>query len=105
MKFSVFVSLVVGLILGIIVGRATSSLGPGPAKPDSRPPAAAAAQQRQLPKADATVWKLPVDGSPIAGSPEALVTLVEFSDYQCPYCGKAHQTIQELQKEYGSRLR
>lgn len=104
MKFSVLVSLVVGLILGIVVGRATSSLVRGP-KPETKPQAAAPLQPRQPPKPDTTVWKLPIDGSPVEGSPDALVTLVEFSDYQCPYCGRLHPTIQQLQKDYGSKLR
>lgn len=104
MKFSTFVSLVVGLLLGIVVGRATSSLGPA-LKPETRPQAAAPQQPRQPPKADATVWKLPIDGSPVEGSPDALVTLVEFSDYQCPFCGRLSPTIQQLQKDYGSKLR
>jgi protein-disulfide isomerase len=104
MKFSVLVSLVVGLILGIVVGRATSSLGPAPTGP-TRPGQAAAQPPRQPPKPDSTVWRIPIDGSPVAGSPDALVTLVEFSDYQCPFCGRANATIQELQKEYGTKLR
>jgi protein-disulfide isomerase len=103
MKFSVLVSLVVGLILGIVVGRATASMGPGAAKPDLR--AQAPQQPRQPPKPDNTVWKIPVDGAPVEGSPDALVTLVEFSDYQCPFCGRATATIQQLQKDYGNKLR
>jgi protein-disulfide isomerase len=103
MKLSAFLSLLVGLVLGLVIGRATSSTVPGPAKPDPR--AAAPSQQRAPPKADATVWRIPVEGSPITGSADAPVTLVEFTDYQCPYCSRAHTTIQQLQKDYGSRLR
>ena len=106
MKFSVLVSLVVGLILGIVVGRATSSVGTGSTGPGGARPAQAAAQQpRQPPKPDATVWRLPIDGSPVEGSPDALVTLVDFSDYQCPFCGRANTTLQQLKKDYGSKLR
>ncbi len=105
MKFSVLVSLVVGLSLGIVIDRAVGPQIPTPGKPDARAQAAAAQQPRQPPKPDNTVWRLPVDGSPIAGSPTALVTLVEFSDYQCPFCQRAHVTIQQVQKDYGNRLR
>jgi protein-disulfide isomerase len=105
MKFSVLVSLVVGLILGVGIDRAVLSQAPAPSRPDARAQAAAAQQARQPPKPDTTVWRLPVEGSPTAGSPDALVTLVEFSDYQCPFCQRAHVTIQQLQKDYGSRLR
>jgi protein-disulfide isomerase len=104
MKFSVLVSLVVGLILGIFVGRATSSLGPS-GKSEVRPQTAAAQPPRPPLKPDTTVWRLSIDGSPVEGSPDALVTLVEFSDYQCPYCGRANTTVQQLKKDYGSKLR
>jgi protein-disulfide isomerase len=104
MKFSILVSLVVGIVLGVIIDRAVTASPMPFTKPDARAQAGAA-QQRQPPKPDATVWRLPIDGSPVQGSPDALVTLVEFSDYQCPFCGRAHTTIQQLQKDYGSRLR
>jgi protein-disulfide isomerase len=41
----------------------------------------------------------------IQGSADAPVTLVEYGDYQCPYCGAAHPIIQEVQARMGDRLR
>jgi protein-disulfide isomerase len=38
------------------------------------------------------------------GSTNAPVTLVEFADYQCPYCQKVNPQIQQLKKEYGDKL-
>ena len=39
------------------------------------------------------------------GSDEALVTLVEYGDYQCPYCGRAEVVIRELLETFGDDLR
>jgi protein-disulfide isomerase len=38
------------------------------------------------------------------GSTDAPVVLVEFADYQCPYCQKVNPQIQQLKKEYGDKL-
>ncbi len=38
------------------------------------------------------------------GSASAPVVLVEFADYQCPYCQKVNTQIQQLKKEYGDKL-
>ena len=39
------------------------------------------------------------------GPPDAPVTLVEYGDYECPYCGKAHPLVKQLQDELGGKLR
>lgn len=41
----------------------------------------------------------------IEGYDDAPVTLVEYGDYQCPYCGEAHPVIKRLQKALGKKLR
>jgi protein-disulfide isomerase len=40
----------------------------------------------------------------IAGSPRAKIVLVEYGDYQCPYCGAAYPIVKKIRKELGSRL-
>jgi protein-disulfide isomerase len=41
----------------------------------------------------------------IEGREDAPVILVEYADYQCPYCGAAHPVIKRLQKSLGKKLR
>jgi len=38
------------------------------------------------------------------GDPNAPVTLVEFADYECPYCQNVNPQIQQLKKEFGDKL-
>jgi protein-disulfide isomerase len=41
----------------------------------------------------------------IQGADDARVTLVEYGDYECPYCGQAYPIVQAIQKKMGDRLR
>jgi protein-disulfide isomerase len=41
----------------------------------------------------------------IQGPETASVTLVEYGDYQCPYCGQAYPIVHEIQKQLGGHLR
>jgi protein-disulfide isomerase len=45
------------------------------------------------------------DGDHIDGPDDAMVTLVEFGDYECPYCGQAYYVVKALQQQLGERLR
>ena len=41
----------------------------------------------------------------IQGSSSTVVTLVEYGDYQCPFCGDVYPIIKKLQKHFGGQLR
>jgi protein-disulfide isomerase len=41
----------------------------------------------------------------IEGPQNAPIVLVEYGDYQCPYCGAAYPIVKKVQKELGDRLR
>ena len=51
------------------------------------------------------VFNISTSGAPSMGPPTAPVTLVEFSDFECPYCSKAAVTVNKLKKKYGKKLR
>jgi protein-disulfide isomerase len=40
----------------------------------------------------------------IQGAPDAVVTLVEYGDYQCPYCGAAYPIVKQVQEAMGDGL-
>jgi protein-disulfide isomerase len=67
---------------------------------------AAAENKEENPKDDTTtVFKVPLGNSPILGSPNALVTIVEFSDFQCPFCSKVEPTLKSIRDKYGDKVR
>lgn len=49
--------------------------------------------------------KIDIKGRPVRGNANAKVVVVNYDDFQCPYCSHVHQTIfPELLKEYGDRI-
>ena len=40
----------------------------------------------------------------VRGSRDAQVTLVEYGDFQCPYCARAHAALTELMEQHGERV-
>jgi predicted DsbA family dithiol-disulfide isomerase len=52
-------------------------------------------------------YRVPVEvgGAPVRGNPKAPVTVVEFSDFQCPYCVRARPTVDRVRETYGDQVR
>ena len=69
-------------------------------KKNAPPPAA---QEEE--KEDTSAWRVPVGSSPVLGSANALVTIVVFSDFQCPYCKRVEPSLKELREKYGDKIR
>ncbi|MBX7194279.1 MAG: thioredoxin domain-containing protein [Sandaracinaceae bacterium] len=46
-----------------------------------------------------------IEGHPMRGATMGQITIVEFSDFECPYCGRAHPIIQEALREFEGQVR
>ncbi len=46
-----------------------------------------------------------VTGRPIRGNKDAPVTIVEFSDFQCPFCSRARPAVNKVRETYGDKVR
>jgi len=54
----------------------------------------------------AVMQKIDLKGRVFKGPKDAKVTIVEYSDYQCPYCSRGYNTIEkEVLKEYGDKVK
>jgi protein-disulfide isomerase len=54
---------------------------------------------------DATLTPPVSEADHSAGPDDAPVTLVEYGDYECPYCGMAHPVVKRAQRELKTQLR
>jgi len=50
-------------------------------------------------------YKAEIKGAPIKGTKDALVTIVQFSDFQCPFCSRVEPTIDKIMEEYKGKVR
>lgn len=48
---------------------------------------------------------VPIEGAPARGAAEAPVTVVEFSDYHCPFCKRAQTTVKQILERYPGKIR
>jgi protein-disulfide isomerase len=66
-------------------------------------PVDADAQRRRLD--ETKLYRVPVGTAPIRGPSRAKVTIIEFSDFQCPFCGRVQPTLDEIRRRYPKDVR
>lgn len=58
-----------------------------------------------LKKPERPTFNVDVTGAPFKGNKDAKVTIVEYSDFQCPFCAKGTKVVEDIQKKYGSKVK
>ena len=51
------------------------------------------------------IYDIKVGKAPVKGNPDAPVTIVVFSEFQCPFCSRGANTMTEIEKKYGDKVR
>jgi protein-disulfide isomerase len=101
------VSWLLALVVGVAIGWAANGSITTP-RPAARPPTAAqrpAAQPARPTEDPRAVYRVAVDDSPVKGPADALVTIVESSDFECPFCKRASPTLKQLEATYAGKVR
>lgn len=63
--------------------------------------AAQQAPPQQAPPEDTTPKKVSIDDDPVLGDKKAKVTLIDFTDYECPFCKRYYdETFSQIKKDY-----
>ena len=65
----------------------------------------AATVQINLTAPDSPVFSIATDDQPTKGSAKALVTIVAFTDFECPSCARQHPVLDRIVTEFGDRVR
>ena len=65
----------------------------------------AAAVQINLVAPESPVFQIATDDQPSKGGANASVTIIEFTDFQCPSCAQQHPVLERLVSEFGNRVR
>ncbi|MBW2268647.1 MAG: thioredoxin domain-containing protein [Deltaproteobacteria bacterium] len=71
---------------------------------EARPAAAPTPAGRPGRPDPAKRYSVKIGDAPRRGAKNAKVSIVEFSDFQCPYCSRVRPTLDQIEKEYGAQV-
>jgi protein-disulfide isomerase len=99
----------VAFLAGLLAGYLYWGRGPGASAAIAQAVSATAtAQQAEVAAQEQQVtrYDVPVDDDPALGPEDAAITIIEFSDYECPYCQSWHtQTFARLLETFPDQIR
>src|SRR6267143_1491718 len=104
-NWNVFIAVCVGAVAGFAVGQHMGSKGGSLGTPLRNAPQAAPAPAPAAPPGSDQIFKVALGDAPQHGSADAKVTIVEWSDFQCPFCSRVIDTLREIEKSYGADVR
>lgn len=58
-----------------------------------------------IPKPRRPTFPVEVGNAPFAGDKDAKVVIVEFSDFQCPFCAKGADLLKKIKQKYGKKVK
>ena len=90
MEFTTWTKSILAAALALALSACGASSTGGPSGADGATPA---------------VLKVPVGSSPVNGPADAWVTIVAFSDFECPYCATVQPTLATVLPEFGGDVR
>lgn len=95
-----------GIVALLVNGGSLDGVLSGRAATNNNPIAAAPTYNDTAPTAPVGPVDIAItDSDHLRGNKDAKVTLVEFSDFQCPFCGRFKPTMDQAMKEYGDQIR
>src|SRR6478736_7322520 len=95
-KGTAIIGMLVALVVGVFIGQTWNKSGG-----DS----ATAVPTAALPDSNVERYKIPVGNAPTKGPEHAKVTIVQWSDFQCPFCSRVEPTIDQIMKAYGKDVK
>ncbi len=98
--WNLIIGMCVGAVAGFVFGQAIGGKSGSPLKG-----AVAAENPNNKPKGDEQIYQVILGGAPVKGSDDAKVTIVEWSDFQCPFCGRVMPTLKQIEETYGKDVR